>query len=138
MAGDFALGVNMTDQQELFATEYARSGNATQAAIYAGYSKEHASNQGYRLTRNDEVMKKVAEVKSQMAEDLRNKMSAEASSAFEVLTGIMNNEDAKDADRIKCAVEVLDRAGFITESKVNLDTNMVYEIIIDDEEEDTP
>ncbi len=128
----------MTEQQELFATEYARSGNATQAAIYAGYSKEHASNQGYRLTRNDEVMKKVAEVKSQMAEDLRNKMSAEASSAFEVLTSIMYDEDAKDADRIKCAVEVLDRAGFITESKVNLDTNMVYEIIIDDEEEDTP
>ncbi len=122
----FVLVRVMTDQQELFAIEYARTGNATQAAIHAGYAEEHASNQGYRLTRNDEVMKKVEEIKSQMAEDLRNRMSREASSAFDVLIRIMNDEEARDADKIKCAVEVLDRAGFITENKVNVDTNMVF------------
>lgn len=108
------------EQWEIFATEYARTGNATQSAIVAGYSESSAYNQGYRLMKNDEVVKKVEEIKHQMMQDLRSRMSAEASSAFGVLEQIMKNPDAKDADRIKCAVEVLDRAGYVAEKKVEV------------------
>lgn len=118
------MGENtMTEQQERFAIEYAQGNSATQSAKNAGYSEEHAGNQGYRLTKNDEVMKKVEEVKSQMAEDLRSRMAQEASSAFNVLVEIMNNDEAKDSDRIKCAVDLLDRAGYVAEKKVEIKTN---------------
>lgn len=110
----------MTEQWEIFATEYARTGNATQSAIVAGYSETSAYNQGYRLMKNDEVVKRIAEIQHQMSQELRDKMSAKASSAFEVLEQIMRNPDAKDADRIKCAVEVLDRAGYVAEKKVEV------------------
>ena len=124
----FVLVTDMTDQQELFAIEYVRLGckNATQAAKNAGYSEKTAYSQGQRLLKNVEVQKKLDALKAQTAEELRNKMAFEASTAFDVLQRIMNDDEAKDSDRIKCATEVLDRAGFIAESKVNVDTNMVF------------
>ena len=110
----------MTEQQEKFAIEYARTGNATQSAISAGYSEESARKQGSRLLTNEDIRKKVDEVKAQMAEELRNKMAKEASTAFDVLVKIMNNQSAKDADRIKCAIDLLDRAGYVAEKKVDV------------------
>lgn len=111
----------MTDQQKLFATEYARTGNATQSAIYAGYSKATAYSQGSRLLKNVEVAEMIEELQAEMAQELRDQMAAEASTAFEVLTRIMNDSDAKDADRIKCAVEVLDRTGYVAESRISIE-----------------
>ncbi len=58
-----------------------------------------------------------------MAEDLRSRMAKEASTAFNVLVKIMNNDKAKDSDRIKCAVDLLDRAGYVAEKKVEIKTN---------------
>ena len=125
----------MTDQQELFVIEYVKLGcrNATQAAKNAGYSEKTAYSQGQRLLKNVEVQQKLDELKSQSAEELRREMAFEASTAFGILKTIMNDEEAKDADRIKCAVEVLDRAGFITENKVNVDTNMVFSFEVFDD-----
>ena len=122
----FVLVRVMTDQMKVFAIEYVKTGNMTQAAINAGYSETSAYNQGSRLMKNDEVARYVSELQSEMAQDLRNRMAAKASSAFGVLEDIMNDPEARDTDRLKAAVEVLDRAGFITENKVNVDTNMVF------------
>ena len=113
----------MTEQQERFAIEYAMSGNATQSAKNAGYSEATAYSQGQRLLKNVEVAEKINSVKSQMAEDLRSRMAKEASTAFNVLVKIMNNDEAKDSDRIKCAVDLLDRAGYVAEKKVEIKTN---------------
>lgn len=113
----------MTEHQERFAIEYATSGNATQSAKNAGYSEATAYSQGQRLLKNVEVAEKINSVKSQMAEDLRSRMAKEASTAFNVLVKIMNNDEAKDSDRIKCAVDLLDRAGYVAEKKVEIKTN---------------
>lgn len=114
----------MTKQQERFAIEYAMSGNATQSAKNAGYSEATAYSQGQRLLKNVEVAEKIESVKTQMAEDLRKRMAKEASTAFNVLVGIMNNTQAKDSDRIKCAVDLLDRAGYVAEKKVEVKTDV--------------
>ena len=114
----------MTDQQEKFATEYAICGNATQAAKNAGYSEATAYSQGQRLLKNVEVAEKIESLKAQAAEDLRKKMAREASTAFDVLVKIMNNDGAKDADRIKCAVDLLDRAGYVAEKKVEVKSDV--------------
>lgn len=112
----------MTEQQEKFAIEYAVCGNATQSAKNAGYSEATAYSQGQRLLKNVEVAKKINEIKAQLAEDLRCKLVKEATTAFNVLVGIMNDGDAKDADRIKCAIDVMDRAGFVAQQKVEVTT----------------
>ena len=110
----------MTEQQEKFAIEYARTGNATQSAIVAGYSEDSARQQGSRLLTKADIVQKVEEIKAQMAQELRVRMAKEASTAFNVLVGIMNNEGAKDADRVKCAIDLLDRAGYVAEKKVEV------------------
>lgn len=114
----------MTEQQERFAIEYARLGNATQSAKNAGYSEATAYSQGQRLLKNAEVASRISEIKAQMAEDLRSKMVQQASTAFKVLVGIMNDESAKDADRIKCAIDVMDRAGYVAQQKVEVSANL--------------
>ena len=113
----------MTERQEKFAIEYAQSGNATQSAKNAGYSENSAEVQGCRLLRNDKVSAKIDEEKTKQSEELRKKMSQEALTAFNVLVDIMNNTQAKDSDRIKCAVDLLDRAGYVAEKKVEIKTN---------------
>lgn len=114
----------MTERQEKFAIEYAQSGNATQSAKNAGYSENSAEVQGCRLLRNDKVSAKIDEEKTKQSEELRKKMSQEALTAFNVLVDIMNNAKAKDSDRIKCAVDLLDRAGYVAEKKVEVKTDV--------------
>ena len=75
---------------------------------------------------NPDIRKKVDELKGQIAQEVRDKFATEVSRAFDVLSAVMNDPEAKDADRIKCATEILDRAGFVTENKVNLDSNMIF------------
>jgi len=52
----------LTDQQRLFAREYASLSNATQAAIKAGYSLKNAAKQGHKLKSDPRIMAIVAQV----------------------------------------------------------------------------
>lgn len=64
----------LTDKQELFAREYLKDLNATQAAIRAGYSEKTANEQGARLLANVSVAKRIAELK----EDRNAEIGADA------------------------------------------------------------
>lgn len=46
----------LDQRQKLFVVEYARHGNATKAAIAAGYERQSATNQGWRLKINEDVL----------------------------------------------------------------------------------
>ena len=46
-------------KREIFALEYAKDCNATQAAIRVGYSPRTAYSQGHRLLKKDEVKEKL-------------------------------------------------------------------------------
>lgn len=53
---------NLNDKQRQFADEYiSNGGNATQAAITAGYSEKTAYSQGNRLLKHDEVKRYMKE-----------------------------------------------------------------------------
>lgn len=52
---------DLNHRQRQFALEYCVDGNATQAAIRAGYSERSAASQGERLLRNDEIQALIAE-----------------------------------------------------------------------------
>lgn len=119
----------MTDQMKLFAIEYVKTGNMTLAAIKAGYSEASAYNQGSRLMKNDEVAQYVAELQNEIMQELRVRMASKASSAIKVLDRVMNDETAKDSDRIKAAIEILDRTGFHAESKINVEADVSDSIL---------
>lgn len=52
----------LTDKQELFAREYLKDLNATQAAIRAGYSESGARNQAHRMMTNDDILQRITEL----------------------------------------------------------------------------
>lgn len=66
---------NLNHRQRRFADEYLVDGNATQAAIRAGYSEKTAYSQGSRLLKNDEVLSRVREGQEKLAE--RTQIDAE-------------------------------------------------------------
>jgi len=53
----------LTDKQELFAREFIKDLNATQAVIRAGFSEKSARNQAHRLMTNDDILNRIAELK---------------------------------------------------------------------------
>ncbi|WP_414455464.1 terminase small subunit [Enterobacter quasiroggenkampii] len=60
----------LTDKQELFAREYLKDLNATQAAIRAGYSEKTAKEVGYENLTKPHVLELVAELKAQRVEQI--------------------------------------------------------------------
>ena len=56
---------------ELFAQNYSSNGNnATQAAVAAGYSKNHAANQGHRLLQRDDVQERIKDFQGIITTDI--------------------------------------------------------------------
>ncbi|BEH73326.1 terminase small subunit [Edwardsiella tarda] len=74
----------LTDKQELFAREYLKDLNATQAAIRAGYSEKTARSIGNRLLTNVDMQNRLSELKSARNEQV----SIDASYVLRRLTEI--------------------------------------------------
>lgn len=102
----------LTPLQSNFIEEYLKDGNATQAAIRAGYSKKTAYRSGYRNVKNGQIQKKLEERRKEIREQLQQQFTSDAVIARKVLFDIMNDELANENVRIKAAVDFLDRAGF--------------------------
>ena len=121
---------NLTDKQLLFATEYIKTANATQAAIKAGYSENSARQQGSRLLSNANVSQYI-----QSHMENKNKSTiATADEVLEYLTKVMNGEekdafglDASIADRTKAA-ELLGKRHMLFTEKVKLDAEIEIDI----------
>ena len=111
-----------TDQQKLFVDEYLkqRKLNATQACIKAGYSAKSASSQASQLLKNPRVQEYMQERESQLQDELRQQFFFDALEARKVLYDIMQNPEARDRDRIVCARDLLDRAGYKPKESVEV------------------
>lgn len=113
----------------IFVTEFIKSGNATQAAIAAGYSEKTAYSQGSRLLKNVEVQQYLNKTEQNLNRDLRQIFAEDAVEAYQVLKKIMLNDAAMDKDRITAARDILDRGGYKPVEKVVAD--ITTEIIVD-------
>jgi len=80
--------MKLTEKQKRFADEYIKLGNATQAAIKAGYSKKHANTNVSKLLQNTTIKSYLAERMKSI--DSERIMSAKE--AVELLTGIGRGE----------------------------------------------
>lgn len=104
----------LTEQRKRFVEEYVklRCKNQQQAAINAGYSPKSAAQQACDLLKNPEVQEYLQKQKSALIRRIREELALSASDAVSTVYDIMMDKDAKDADRLKAAFDILDRAGF--------------------------
>ena len=109
----------LTDKQRKFADEYMISGNATEAAIKASYSKKSAYSIGNENLKKPEVIKYI----TQRTNKLKSNKIADQKEIFEYLSSVMRGEQTETVmtadgpvetpvsvkDRINAAKELLRR-----------------------------
>ena len=78
----------MNPRQEAFCLEYAACGNATQAAIKAGYSENSARQDAQRMLTNADIQNRLKELR----EEIDSPKIADAREMQETLTRIIRKE----------------------------------------------
>ena len=109
----------LNEKQEKFAQNYILHRNATEAAKAAGYAKESAYNQGYRLSQNEEVQERILELEQSLETNVdviteienqyeyakANGHTNSAIKALELLSRVRGTQDEKedvtDPDKLK-------------------------------------
>ena len=81
--------MKLTPKQRKFADEYIKTGNATQSAIEAGYSKKYANTNAPKLLQNTTLKQYIEEC---MAEIASNRVMS-YTEAVELLTSIARGEE---------------------------------------------
>lgn len=112
----------------IFVSEYIKHGNATHAAIAAGYSEKTAYSAGPRLLKNVDVQQYLNKTEQNLNRDLRTLFVEEALQAFETMRDLMKNS-GQDNVRYSAAKDILDRAGYKPVDKVVAD--ITTEIVVD-------
>lgn len=84
--------MKLTEKQKRFADEYIISGNATQAAIKAGYSKKTANRIGPENL-SKLVIKNYIE---ERLEELKSERTADAQEVLEYLTSVMRGNETEE------------------------------------------
>lgn len=79
--------------QEAFCMHYAKTGNATESAIAAGYSEKTARSQGQRLLTKVDIKKRLQE----LAQEVKNDKIADVQEIQEYLTSVMRREKTETA-----------------------------------------
>ena len=141
-----SISEKLTQKQQRFVDEYIISGNATQAAIKAGYSKRSAQQTGaenlLKPVIKAELDRRNAEIKSaktadmqEVMEYLASVMRGEQTESVATAKGIYDNVPVSAKDRIKAAELIGKRHGAWTDKK-EISGNMNIDIGIGDYDED--
>lgn len=119
---------NLTQKQQRFVDEYIISGNATQAAIKAGYSKKTAAVTATENLRKPNIKaaieKRNEEIKSEKTADmvevmeyLTSVMRGEQTESVATAKGVYDGVEVSAKDRIKAAELIGKRHGAWTDKK---------------------
>lgn len=128
----------LTLKQKAFADYYIETGNATQAAIKAGYSKKYANTNASKLLQNTTISKYIEE----RIKNIEDKRIAKGDEVLKYLTSVMRGEekdqfglDASLQDRTKAA-ELLGKRYRLFVDKVEMDSKQTIIFEGEDELED--
>lgn len=119
----------LTQKQQRFVDEYIISGNATQAAIKAGYSKKTAKQMGTENLakpivktaiekRNAEIQSEKTADMTEVMEYLSSVMRGEQTESVATAKGVYDGVEVSAKDRIKAAELIGKRHGAWTDKKV--------------------
>ena len=78
----------LTEKQKRFADYYIETGNATQAAVKAGYSKKYANTNASKLLQNTTIKNYIDE----KLEEMSSQRIASANEVMELLTSAARGE----------------------------------------------
>lgn len=113
----------LNERQKMFAREYVKDHNATQAAKRAGYSEKTAYSQGHDLLKHPEVSALIAEIEANILDELGITTFNVIEGIKEIATGSM-----KDSDRLR-ALELLGkRLGWAEKVEVQGDVTFTLDI----------
>ena len=136
-------------RQELFCLEYIKDGNATQAAIRAGYKPKYAGTNADKLLKNTNIRARIDEL---MAEVQQEKI-ADAEEVLRYLTSVIRGEATEEVvvgtpigteiitkhiggrEQVKAAELLAKRYGLLTEN-VKLSGGLPVQIVDEMEEGD--
>lgn len=139
----------LSARQELFCLEYIRDGNATQAAIRAGYSPKTANPMSSRLLAKVSIRAHIDELMA----DLQQEKIADAEEVLRYLTSVIRGEATEEVavgtpigteiitkhiggrEQVKAAELLAKRYGLLTEN-VKLTGGLPVQIVDDIEEGD--
>lgn len=105
--------MKLRDKQQRFADYYIETGNITESAIKAGYSKNYANAQGYKLLENVGIK---TYIESKLKE-IASKRIMDAQEALELLTSIARGELTEEVvisfpdgyEKVKKSPDIKDR-----------------------------
>ena len=97
--------MKLNARQKAFCEYYVASGNATDAAIKAGYSERTAKSIGQRLLTFVNIKKRIEELSQKIANN-NNIMTAKERQEY--LTKLINSDDVKVSDKLK-ALDILNK-----------------------------
>lgn len=106
-------------RQKSFCEFYVASGNATEAAMKAGYSETYSKTRTNVLLRNVEICRYVKELQ----EKTKSSRIMTAIERREFLTAMIKNGAVKDTDRLK-AVDILNKMDGEYTQKVEVNGNI--------------
>lgn len=86
----------MTPRQERFCLEYAKCGNATEAAIAAGYAEKYAGQNADKLLKNTNVQTRLEELRKQ----LESEQIADIKEMQMVLTAIIRQQTEEEVPMV--------------------------------------
>ena len=121
----------LSPQWEKFAVEYARLGNASEAARVAGYSVKTAGQQGWALLKNPQILARIQELQADWHSEQVAALKTHISPAIKALGGIVKG-GGKHGDQavVLAATALLDRAGFKPIDKSEVKSTGVVQINI--------
>ena len=99
----------LTDKQKAFVENFSQTGNATQSAIKAGYSKATAEQQGYNLKQ---------QLSHEIDTETKKLLGSVVPLAIDKLTKLVNDDKISPAVRLGAINSILDRTGYQTIHKV--------------------
>lgn len=126
--------MKLTPKQQAFADYYIQTGNATEAAIKAGYSKKTAKETGYENLTKPHLQEYIEEKQK----ELEGNRLADITEVREFWTEAMRNPDNSMKDRLK-ASEMIARTSGAFLDKVEMKTTGEQTItvtIMDDDDAD--
>lgn len=86
----------MTPRQERFCLEYAKCGNATEAAIAAGYAEKYAGQNADKLLKNTNIQTRLEELRKQ----LESEQIADIKEMQMVLTAIIRQQTEEEVPMV--------------------------------------
>ena len=111
--------MKLNARQKSFCEYYVASGNATDAAIKAGYKEKYAGVNADKLLKNTNIQKYIEELQ----EKAKGNRIMTAIERREFLTKMILKEETKDTDRLK-AVDILNKMDGEYTQKVEVNGNI--------------